>query len=173
MLEEGSCLQLPLQFAPFYRPKGEKRTAQAFRPGNVPKRNRPERAADCRALFPKKNVRRKQVAGVSAAYESLPGTKVCGGANGTGISAHRNKLIVRFKFNPDSAALSGRFSFYVVPRPEGLGYHLFALRAIGTGSTKCPSPRRDAWSSRALQARACKEEAAGVAGNAPPMDRPS
>jgi hypothetical protein len=37
------------------RPKGENRTAQAFRPGNVPKEDRPERAADCRALFPKKS----------------------------------------------------------------------------------------------------------------------
>jgi hypothetical protein len=43
-----------LQFGRFCRPKGENRTAQAFRPGNVAKENRPERAADCRALFPKK-----------------------------------------------------------------------------------------------------------------------
>ena len=55
-------------------------------------------------------------------------------AKGLGPSALRNKLTIRFKFNPDSAALSGRFSLYVVPRPEGLGYLLFALRAIGTRS---------------------------------------
>jgi hypothetical protein len=39
---EGRCLQRPLQSGRFYRPKGEEITAQAFRPGNVPKGNRPE-----------------------------------------------------------------------------------------------------------------------------------
>jgi hypothetical protein len=40
--------------------------------------NRPERAADCRALFPKKTFVESKSIGVSESYESLPGTKVQG-----------------------------------------------------------------------------------------------
>ena len=172
------------------RPKGENRTAQAFRPGNVPKENRPERAADYGALFPKKTfVKSKSMAfqkltnlfpvrksammfglsgnvGANSLYFRLgwclrffkcaslrvdfdPNfltmqerpTNLSSkrsyaqlAAKGLGPSALRNKLTIRFKFNPDSAALSGRFSLYAVPRPEGLGDLLFALRAIGTRS---------------------------------------
>ena len=46
--------------------------------------------------------------------------------------ALRNKLTIRFNLNPDSAALSGRFSLGRFPglkAPEGLGYSVFALRA--------------------------------------------
>jgi hypothetical protein len=158
------------------------------------KENRPERAADCRALFPKKPsskasrlafqnltnlflVRKSKVmfgliANVGAISFHLrlgwqlrffkytrrfrsefpqnagtladlsarrPHAQLA--ANRTGASALRNKLTIRFKLNRDSAALSGRFSLYVVPRPEGLGYPVFALRAIGARSRKCPNPR--------------------------------
>jgi hypothetical protein len=40
------ALALGVRFGHFYRPKGENRTAQAFRPGNGSKENRPEGAAE-------------------------------------------------------------------------------------------------------------------------------
>ena len=52
----------------FYRPKGENRIAQAFRPGNVPKENRPERGGRLSGVIPKENARRKQADGVSGRF---------------------------------------------------------------------------------------------------------
>jgi hypothetical protein len=143
------------------------------------KENRPERAADCRALFPKKPsskasrlafqnltnlflVRKSKVmfgliANVGAISFHLrlgwqlrffkytrrfrsefpqnagtladlsarrPHAQLA--ANRTGASALRNQLTLRFMW---------------FPRPEGLGYPVFALRAIGARSRKCPNPR--------------------------------
>jgi len=53
-LHRGVASNARTEFGQFYRPKGANRIAQAFRPGTTYKGNRPERAADCRALFPKK-----------------------------------------------------------------------------------------------------------------------
>jgi hypothetical protein len=50
---EAASLAVPLESSRFNRPKGENRTAQGFSPGRAHrKEDRPERAADYRALFP-------------------------------------------------------------------------------------------------------------------------
>jgi len=56
-----------LQFGQFYRPKGENRTAQAFRPGKVQIENRPERATDWRALSSNKTLLKSK----SMAFQKL------------------------------------------------------------------------------------------------------
>ena len=161
----------PLQVGGFYRPKGEERTAQAafatlrrarslhsvrpsesaatkalrsraFRPGNVPKGNRPEstsspprgrfsasafrkdcltRAADFGALFPKGNLRQKATRWHFRNYESLlvqksPGTiwreRDC-------AMKYNNSISMRCRPIPCSDALSGRFPLGTFPGLEG------------------------------------------------------
>ena len=77
------------------RPKGENRIAHGLQPWEGgPERNRPERAAEGRSLFPKINVRRKRLDGVSEAHEALPDTKkfavmlgLIGNVGGNGLYA--------------------------------------------------------------------------------------
>jgi len=46
------------------------------------------------------------------------------------MSPFRNKLVIRFKPNPDSDALSGRFFGHVFPGLKPMGCFVFALRAM-------------------------------------------
>src|SRR5580693_1814064 len=79
-LPKQDRIMLPAGLDILGRPKGENRIAHGLQPWeDGPERNRPERAAEGRS-FPKDNVRRKRLDGVSEAHEALPDTKICGDA---------------------------------------------------------------------------------------------
>src|SRR5207302_6011610 len=60
-----------LEFGHFVSPKGRKQNSPwASALGRHPLEHRPERAAECRALFPEKNVRRKRLDAVSIRISS-------------------------------------------------------------------------------------------------------
>jgi len=91
-----------------HSPSPEGRTENSPRPsglGTTYKENRPERGGRLRGVTPKENVRQKLVDGVSEAYYTFYAQSRFG--------------------RPFRAILFGS-----VPRPEGLGCSVFALRAI-------------------------------------------
>jgi hypothetical protein len=80
-LPKQDRIMLPAGLDILDRPKGENRIAHGLQPWeDGPERNRPERAAEGRSLFPKITFVRKRLDGVSEAHEALPDTKICGDA---------------------------------------------------------------------------------------------
>ena len=97
------------------RPKGENRIAHWLQPWeDGPERNRPERAAEGRSLFPK----------ITFVESDLHTT------------AHIYVVV-----NAIRTPFHGDFLVRVVPRAEALGCFLFARRAFGTRTRKCPNSR--------------------------------
>ena len=66
-----NCSPHGLEFGHFVSPKGRKQNSPwASALGRHPREHRPEGAAECRALFPEKNVRRKRLDAVSIRISS-------------------------------------------------------------------------------------------------------
>ena len=115
------------------RPKGEQRIAQAFRPGKayekkIALKRRPTFGRYSQKVTFQKatrwHFRNKNLRAQSGARET--GHQMC-----NNISLGWRSISVRPPFQGDSVVC-------VVPRPEGLGYSLFALRA----TAECPYSRR-------------------------------
>ena len=76
---EGSCLQPPLEFGHFASPEGRTENTPGLQAWEgLRKENRPERAADFRALFPKENLRQTRLDNILRNYESLLAQKSAG-----------------------------------------------------------------------------------------------
>ena len=111
-----------------HRPKGVNRTAQGFSPGNsYPKKNRPERTAAFRALFP--TIRTPFQGDIVVG--AVPRAEALSLFSGAGrVASPRRPLSMAESRTPNYfASRSFRGSLNT---NEALGYSLFALRAIGT-----------------------------------------
>jgi hypothetical protein len=105
-------------------PEGRKQNSPGLQAWEaVPKENRPERAADYRALF--RNITLVDSDEIAFRREC------CGTIRREIFRAikYNNNLSLRLH-DPDSDAHPGRFHCAWVPRPEGLGCSVYALRAI-------------------------------------------
>ena len=106
------------------------------------KENRPERAADFRALFSRDILHQDRLDGILETtnlfwYKNLRAQL---GAKETGPIKCNNNMSVRCGPLPCSDALSGRFHYACGSQAEALGYSLIALRA----TAKCPNSRPSA-----------------------------
>jgi hypothetical protein len=139
----GRCKQRPLQFGHFLvcvfqSPEGRTENSPGLEAWEgLRKEDRPERAADFRALFSRDNLRQKQLDGISQTtnlfwYKNLRaqlGPRETGPSNViTTYFRVPGQFPVRTPFQGDSVVR-------VIPRAEALGYSLIALRA----TAKCPN----------------------------------
>jgi len=138
----GRCNQRPVQFGHFLvcgfqPPEGRTENSPGLQAWEgLRKENRPERAADFRALFSRDSLRQKQLDGISETtnlfwYKNLRAqfrAKETRPSNVTTTFCVPGQSPVRTPFQGDSLVR-------VIPRAEALGYSLIALRA----TAKCPN----------------------------------
>ena len=112
-----------------HSPSPEGRTENSPRPsglGTTYKENRPERGGRLRGVTPKENVRQKLVDGVSEAYYTFYAQSRFGRPRKAVLPEYRCRKAPAWRAGDAFRAIL----FGSVPRPEGLGCSVFALRAI-------------------------------------------
>jgi hypothetical protein len=138
----GRCRQSPVQFGHFLvcvfqPPEGRTENSPGLQAWEgLRKENRPERAADFRALFSRDNLRQKQLDGISETnlfwYKNL---RAQFRAKETRPSNVTTTYFCVPGQSPFRTPLQGDSLVRVIPRAEALGYPLIARRA----TAKCPN----------------------------------
>jgi len=122
---------LDISCACFQSPEGRKQNSPGLQAWEgLRKENRPERAADFRALFQKVTFFKSD----SMAFQKQKSASTIRCERDRAIKCNNN-ISLGWRSIPVRPPFQGDSVVRVVPRPEGLGYSLFALRA----TAKCPN----------------------------------
>ena len=123
----------PCSLDNLHRPKGENRTAQAFRPGKAYEKKIALKGPPTSGRYAQKVAFVKSDS-MAFQKQKSAGTIRC---ERDWAIKHNNNISLRWQPVPVRPPFQGDSVVRVVPRAEALGYSLFALRA----TPKCPNSR--------------------------------